>query len=68
VINGEVSMPKRKSENAAAEAVQLSETELKALMDFERKMNETVIPEILKVVEERRVLASESRQRPLKTS
>jgi hypothetical protein len=38
-----------------------------ALDEFKRRMNDEVIPAILRVVEERRVLASSSRQRPLKT-
>ena len=33
---------------------------------FKEEMANNVIPEIVKVVEERRALASESRQRPLK--
>jgi len=37
-----------------------------ALEAFEREMTEKVIPEIIKAVEERRVLAAESRQRQLK--
>ncbi len=37
-----------------------------ALADFERAMTEEVIPEIIKVVEERRMLAAESRRWQLK--
>jgi hypothetical protein len=37
-----------------------------ALVEFQREMTEQVIPEILRVVEERRVLAAESRQWQLK--
>lgn len=36
-----------------------------ALEDFKREMTEQVIPEILQVVEERRMLAAESRHRKL---
>jgi hypothetical protein len=37
-----------------------------ALDDFERAMNEEVIPDIIKAVEERRLLVAKSRQRQLK--
>ena len=37
-----------------------------ALAPFQQAMNDEVIPEIVKVVEERRVLAAESRLRQLK--
>ncbi len=37
-----------------------------ALADFQREMTQEVIPEIVKVVEERRMLAAESRQWQLK--
>lgn len=36
------------------------------LIDFQRAMTEEVIPEIVRVVEERRLLAAESRQWQLK--
>lgn len=36
------------------------------LAAFKHAMTEEVIPEIVKVVEERRMLAAESRQRPMK--
>jgi hypothetical protein len=36
------------------------------LNDFLREMNEEVIPEIVKAIEERRLLAAENRQRQLK--
>jgi hypothetical protein len=36
-----------------------------ALEDFKREMTEQVIPEIVRVVEERRTLAAESRHRKL---
>lgn len=36
-----------------------------ALVDFEREMTDKVIPEIVEVVEERRLLAEESRLREL---
>jgi hypothetical protein len=38
----------------------------KALEDFKREMTEKVIPEILRVVEERRVVAAESREFQIK--
>jgi len=37
----------------------------KALVDFEREMTDKVIPEIVEVLEERRLLAEESRLREL---
>ncbi len=37
-----------------------------ALVEFQRTMTEEVIPEIVRVVEERRMLAAESRQWQLK--
>jgi hypothetical protein len=37
-----------------------------ALADFQRAMNEEVIPEIVKAVEERKMLAAESRHWQLK--
>lgn len=37
-----------------------------ALEQFKQTMTETVIPEIVKVVEQRRVLAADSRRRHLK--
>lgn len=36
------------------------------LKDFQQAMKEDVIPEIVKVIEERRLLAAESRQKQLK--
>lgn len=36
-----------------------------ALADFERAMTDDVVPEIVRVVEERRMLAAESRHRQL---
>lgn len=39
-----------------------------ALADFQRAMNEEVIPEIVKVVEERKMLAAESRHWQLKNT
>ncbi len=44
----------------------LTPVDPKSLEDFEREMNEQVIPEIKAVVEERRVRAAESRQLQLK--
>jgi hypothetical protein len=45
---------------------QLTVAQQAALDDFVREMTGTVIPEIIRVVEERRKLASLSRQMPLK--
>jgi hypothetical protein len=44
----------------------LSQVDPKLLADFQRAMNEEVIPEIVKVVEARRMLAAESRHWQLK--
>lgn len=44
----------------------LTPVDPKVLEDFKREMTDEVIPEILRVVEERRILAAESRQRQLK--
>lgn len=38
----------------------------KELEDFERAMSEEVIPDIVKIAEERRLLVAQSRQRHLK--
>jgi hypothetical protein len=54
-------------ENDISEVIQgLTPVDPKALEDFRREMTDEVIPEILRVVEERRVLAAESRQWQLK--
>lgn len=54
-------------ENDVSEVIQgLTPVDPKALEDFKREMTEEVIPEILRVVEERRVNAAESRQWQLK--
>ncbi len=56
-----------KKENDVSEVLRdLTPVDPKALVDFKREMTDEVIPEILRVVEERRVLAAESRQRQLK--
>jgi hypothetical protein len=44
----------------------LTQAQQAALEDFEKEMTDSVIPEIVRVVEERRVLATLSRQWPLK--
>ncbi len=44
----------------------LTPADRKAIKDFKREMTDKVIPEILRLVEERRALAAESRQRQLK--
>jgi hypothetical protein len=45
---------------------ELSAAQQAAVDDYVREMTGTVIPEIIRVVEERRRLASVSRQMPLK--
>lgn len=45
----------------------LSQAQRAVLDDFVEEMNDTVIPEIIKVVEERRALATHSRLWSLKT-
>jgi hypothetical protein len=47
-------------------ALELTETDLAAVANYVREMTDTVIPEIIKVVEERRKMATLSRQWPLK--
>ena len=44
----------------------LTPVDPKALADFKQEMTQEVIPEIVKVVEERRLLAAESRHWQLK--
>jgi hypothetical protein len=44
----------------------LARVDPEALAEFEREMKEEVIPKIIRVVEERRTLAAESRQWQLK--
>jgi len=54
-------------ENDVSEIIKgLTPVDPKDLEDFKRAMTDEVIPEILRVVEERRVLAAESRQWHLK--
>lgn len=54
-------------ENNASEVTEgLTPVDPKSLEDFQREMTEHVIPEIRRVVEERRVRAAESRQLQLK--
>lgn len=58
---------KEKKDADVFEAIDgLKPVDPKALVEFQRTMNEEVIPAIVKVVEERRMLAAESRQWPLK--
>jgi hypothetical protein len=52
--------------NASEVTKDLTPVDPRALEDFEREMNEQVIPEIKAVVEERRVRAAESRNLQLK--
>ena len=44
----------------------LTKVDPQQLAEFKRAMTEEVIPEIVKIVEERRLQAAESRQRQLK--
>jgi hypothetical protein len=60
-------MDKEKKEGDVFEAIEgLTPVDPKALADFQRAMTDEVIPEIVKVVEERRMLAAESRHWQLK--
>lgn len=60
-------MDKGKKEGNAFESIEgLTPVDPKALADFQREMNEQVIPEIVKVVQDRRMLAAESRHWQLK--
>jgi hypothetical protein len=60
-------MDKGKKEGDVLESIEgLTPVDPKALADFQREMNEQVIPEIVKVVQERRMLAAESRHWQLK--
>ena len=60
-------MEKKKDEGDVFEAIEgLTLVDPNALAEFERAMNEEVIPEIVKAVEERRMLAAESRHWQLK--
>jgi hypothetical protein len=57
-----------KKENNVSEVIKgLTPVDPKALEDFKREMTEEVIPEILRVVEERRAQAAESRHWQLKS-
>jgi len=57
----------KKEENTVLDLVEgIKPVDPVALEDFLREMNENVIPEIVKVVEERRLLAAESRNWQLK--
>ncbi|MDA8172841.1 MAG: hypothetical protein M0Z48_13550 [Nitrospiraceae bacterium] len=56
-----------KKEEDISEVIQdLTPVDPKALEDFRREMTDNVIPEILRVVEERRILAAKSRQQQIK--
>jgi len=56
----------KKETNIFDEIKELKLVDPKALEDFKRTMTDEVIPEIVRVVEERRVLAAVSRERQLK--
>lgn len=56
-----------KKEPEVSEVIKdLTPVDAKALEEFKRTMTDEVIPEILRVVEERRMLAAESREWQLK--
>jgi hypothetical protein len=58
---------KEKKDADVFEAIDaLKPVDPQALAEFQRTMNEEVIPAIVRVVEERRMLAAESRHWPLK--
>jgi hypothetical protein len=60
-------MDKEKKEGDIFEVIEgLTPVDPAALADFQRAMNDEVIPEIVKVVQERRMLAAESRHWQLK--
>jgi len=60
-------MDYEKKEGDVFEAIEgLTPVDPTALADFQRAMNDEVIPEIVKVVQERRMLAAESRHWQLK--
>jgi hypothetical protein len=60
-------MEKDKKEGDVFQAIEgLQPVDPNALADFKRAMTEDVVPEIVKVVEERRMLAAESRHWQLK--
>jgi hypothetical protein len=60
-------MDKEKKGADVFEAIEgLTPVDPNALAEFQRTMNGEVIPEIVKVVEERRMLSAESRHWPLK--
>ncbi len=57
-----------KKENNVSDVIKgLTPVDPKALEDFKREMTEEVIPEILRVLEDRRELAAESRKWQLKS-
>jgi hypothetical protein len=60
-------MDEEKSQSDVLKAIEgLTRVDPDALAEFRRAMNEEVIPKIIKVVEERRVLAAETRKWQLK--
>lgn len=60
-------MTKAEENRTALEKIEgVQDIDPQRLQEFKRLMTETVIPEIVKVVEERRLLAAESRQWQLK--
>jgi hypothetical protein len=56
----------KKSDPLSTKLTPLSPKQVKVLDQFAREMTEDVIPDIVEIVEKRRVLASQSRRRPLK--
>lgn len=60
-------MDANEKENSIFEQIEgLEHVDPEALEDFKRAMTEEVIPEIVRVVEERRKRAAETRQRKIK--
>ena len=58
-------MDKEKENKPFANIEGLKAVDPKALAEFERQMSERVIPEIIRAVEKRQILAAESRQKEL---
>ena len=59
-------MPKTEDNSLVAQIKGVTKVDPKQVGDFKRVMTEEVIPEIEKIVEERRLKAAESRQWQLK--
>ena len=61
-------MEKKESDDVFELVEGMKPVDRKALAEFERKMNEEVVPEIVQIVEKRRLFAAEGRVRQLKRS